>query len=81
MSHLVAARGLPLTGPPLHTIEFNGIVFSVKLYVVYDLVSAEPLSLMELSRRVIRRQLVQRRFEDIKKLPLPKSLKIYLISQ
>lgn len=41
----------------------------------------EPLSLMELSRRVIRRQLVQRRFEDIKKLPLPKSLKIYLISQ
>lgn len=41
----------------------------------------EPLPLMELSRRAIRQHLSQRRFEDIQKLPLPKALKIYLISQ
>lgn len=41
---------------------------------------AEPLSLMELSRRVIRSQLSQRRFKDIQTLPLPKALKLYLVS-
>lgn len=40
----------------------------------------EPLSLMELSRRVIRNQLSQRRFKDIQTLPLPKALKLYLVS-
>lgn len=42
--------------------------------------AAEPLSLMELSRAVIRSQLSQRRFKDIQTLPLPKALKLYLVS-
>lgn len=41
----------------------------------------EPLPLMEISRRVIQKQLCQRRYEDIQKLPLPKSLRCYLIYQ
>lgn len=41
----------------------------------------QPLSLMELSRRVIRQQLCRRRYEEIQKLPLPKSLRTYLVYQ
>lgn len=41
----------------------------------------QPLPLMELSRRVIRQHLSRRRFEEIQNLPLPKALRLYIVSQ
>lgn len=58
------------------------LVFKVKTVIErvnHVLVTAEPLPLTELSRRVIRHQLAYSRMPDIHRLPLPTMLKNYLI--
>ncbi len=45
------------------------------------LFSAEPLPLMDISRRVIRQTLGKDRLHEIHRLPLPNSIKSYLFYQ
>jgi len=43
--------------------------------------SAEPLPLTDICRRVIRQHLGKNRLQDIHRLPLPTSIKNYLLYQ
>jgi len=43
--------------------------------------SADPLSLADICRQTIRRQIGKNRLRDVRKLPLPTSLQNYLLYQ
>ena len=73
----------------LSVLEYKSILYIIiaavlNLGVDVDVVcdfSADPLSLADICRQTIRRQIGKNRLRDVGKLPLPTSLQNYLLYQ